>query len=118
VKPLAVHHVSINVPDVDQAKSFYVEVLGLSSRTDRPALGIGGVWLDAGGEQVHLIEGETPRSLGQHFALLVGDLEATIRELRAKGVKVSDASPVGASRQAFLTDPAGNMVELHQRGTA
>jgi hypothetical protein len=29
---------------------------------------------------------------------------------------VSDASPVGSGRQAFLHDPAGNLVELHQRG--
>ena len=116
MKPLAVHHVSINVADVDEATRFYVDVLGLSPRTDRPDFGFGGAWLDAGGQQVHLIEGQTPGSLGQHFALLVGDLNATIDELRARGVKVSDASPVGANRQAFLNDPAGNMVELHQRG--
>jgi catechol 2,3-dioxygenase-like lactoylglutathione lyase family enzyme len=108
--------VSINVADVDEATRFYVDVLGLSPRTDRPALGIGGAWLDAGGQQVHLIDGQTPGSLGQHFALLVSDLDATIDELRGKGVKVSEPSPVGANRQAFLSDPAGNMVELHQRG--
>jgi glyoxylase I family protein len=116
VKPLAVHHVSINVTDVDEALRFYVDVLGLSRRTDRPQLGIGGAWLDAGGQQVHLIQADTPPPLGQHFALLVGDLDETINELRAGGLKVSDASPVGPNRQAFLTDPAGNMVELHQRG--
>jgi catechol 2,3-dioxygenase-like lactoylglutathione lyase family enzyme len=48
--------------------------------------------------------------------LLVDDLDRAIDELRAEGVGVSDASPIGANRQAFLTDPAGNMVELHQRG--
>jgi catechol 2,3-dioxygenase-like lactoylglutathione lyase family enzyme len=115
MKPLAVHHVSINVADVDEATRFYVDVLGLSPRTDRPALGFGGAWLDAGGQQVHLIEGQTPGSLGQHFALLVGDLDATIHELRGRGIKVSDASAIGANQQAFLSDPAGNMVELHQR---
>ena len=118
MKPLAVHHVSINVTNVEEATRFYVEVLGLTPRTDRPSLGIGGAWLDAGGQQVHLIEAETPRSLGQHFALLVGDLDGTIKELRTRGVTVSDVSPVGANRQAFLADPAGNMVELHQRGPA
>ncbi|HSS12080.1 MAG TPA: VOC family protein [Acidimicrobiales bacterium] len=116
MKPLAVHHVSINVTDVDGALRFYVDVLGLSPRTDRPQLGIGGAWLDAGGQQVHLIQADTPPAFGQHFALLVSDLDETIEELRAGGVKVSDASPVGPNRQAFLNDPAGNMVELHQRG--
>jgi catechol 2,3-dioxygenase-like lactoylglutathione lyase family enzyme len=114
VEPLAVHHVSINVNDIDAALDFYVGVLGLQTRSDRPDFGFGGAWLDAGGQQVHLIEGQVPKGNGEHFALLVGNLADTIDELRERGVKVSDASPVGTSLQAFLTDPAGNLVELHQ----
>src|SRR5438128_1068824 len=49
VEPLAVHHVSINVDDVDAAVDFYVGVLGLRARTDRPDFGFAGAWLDAGG---------------------------------------------------------------------
>ena len=45
-------------------------------------------------------------------------LGATIAELRSGGVEVSDAKPVGPNRQAFLHDPAGNMVELQQPGAA
>ena len=108
------HHVSINVDDIDAALDFYVGVLGLRPRSDRPDFGFGGAWLDAGGQQVHLIEGKVPNGDGEHFALLVGDLEASISELRARDIKVSDASPVGASLQAFLKDPAGNLIELHQ----
>jgi hypothetical protein len=37
-------------------------------------------------------------------------------ELRAGGVTVSDPSPIGSGRQAFLRDPCGNLVELHQAG--
>jgi hypothetical protein len=29
-------------------------------------------------------------------------------------VTVSDPAPVGRSRQSFLNDPAGNLIELHQ----
>ena len=114
MKPLAVHHVSINVDDVDAALAFYVEVLGLRARSDRPDFGFGGAWLDAGGQQVHLIEGAVPAGHGEHFALLVGDLDAVIAELRSQDLEVSDASPVGTGRQAFLHDPAGNLIELHQ----
>jgi glyoxylase I family protein len=114
VRPLAVHHVSINVDDVDAALAFYTDVLGLLPRTDRPDFGFGGAWLDAGGQQVHLIEGRPPAGLGQHFALLVDDLDATVAELRERAVGVSDPKPVGSSRQAFLTDPSGNLVGLHQ----
>ena len=35
--PLGVHHVSINVDDVEAARRFYVDILGLTERTDRPA---------------------------------------------------------------------------------
>lgn len=111
---LGVHHVSINVDDVDTAVAFYVERLGLSPRTDRPDFGFGGAWLDVGGQQVHLIEAPAPGDRGQHFALQVADLDATLAELRAAGVEVSDASPVGTGRQAFLHDPSGNLIELNQ----
>jgi catechol 2,3-dioxygenase-like lactoylglutathione lyase family enzyme len=113
---VGVHHVSINVDDVDAATAFYVDRLGLSQRLDRPDLGLGGAWLDAGAQQVHLIEAAVPADRGQHFALRVADLDGTIDELRATGLDVSDASPVGTGRQAFLHDPAGNLVELHQPG--
>lgn len=114
MKPRAVHHVSVNVRDVGEAERFYVEELGLVRRDDRPDLSVAGAWLDAGGQQVHLIEAEPPAAVGQHFALQVDDLDAAIAELRARGLKVSDASPVGAGRQAFLSDPSGNGIELHE----
>ena len=110
------HHVSINVDDVDSALEFYVGVLGLRARTDRPDFGFAGAWLDAGGQQVHLIQGSVPDGKGEHFAILVADLDETITELRARDLEVSDASPVGANQQAFLTDPSGNLIELHQAG--
>jgi catechol 2,3-dioxygenase-like lactoylglutathione lyase family enzyme len=68
------------------------------------------------GGQVHLIEGDPPRPAGQHFAIQVDDLATAVAELRAAGVTVTDPSAVGASLQAFLSDPAGNQVELHEVG--
>jgi catechol 2,3-dioxygenase-like lactoylglutathione lyase family enzyme len=114
MEPLGVHHVSVNVADVDAALAFYAGPLGLTVRTDRPAFGFGGAWLDLGPQQVHLIEGAVPGDRGQHFAIRVADLDASIAQLRAAGVEVSDASPVGTGRQAFLHDPSGNLIELHE----
>ncbi len=115
MRPLAIHHVSVNVVDVEAATRFYVEVLGAVPRADRPALGFGGAWLDVGGQQLHLLEGATPASLGQHFAILVADLDAAVVELRAKGVEVGDPVAIGATRQTFVQDPSGNVIELHAR---
>jgi glyoxylase I family protein len=112
MQPLAVHHVSIIVTDVDQALAFYTDVLGLSPRADRPDFGFGGAWLDAGGQQLHLVEGHLPDDRGQHFALRVADLDDTVAELRGRGVTVTDPSSAGPTRQSFVHDPEGNLVEL------
>ena len=116
MQPTGVHHVSINVNDVAVAVAFYTDVLGLTTRNDRPDFGFGGAWLDAGDQQLHLIAGTVPKAEGQHFAVQVADLDETIQELRDRGVHVGDAAPVGAGRQAFVVDPSGNLVELHQAG--
>ena len=108
------HHVSINVSDVDAALAFYTGILGLSERADRPDFGFGGAWLDAGDQQVHLLDAGPPQNLGQHLALQVADIDAAVAEVRGLGVDVTDPSPVGAGRQAFLVDPSGNAVELFE----
>lgn len=114
MEPLDIHHVSVNITDVDAGVAFYVGVLGGTLREDRPDFGFGGAWIDFGGRQLHLIEAPVPANLGQHFAVRVADLNATVAELRAKGFEISDAVAVGTGLQAFLTDPAGNAIELHE----
>jgi glyoxylase I family protein len=118
MEPLSIHHVALNVPDVEVGVTFYTDVLGGTVRDDRPDLGIDGAWIDLGTQQVHLVEAPVPRNLGQHFAVRVGDLDAVVDELRAKGVDVADPVTVGGNRQTFINDPAGNAVELHQVGSA
>lgn len=114
MRATGIHHVSINVADVDAALRFYVDRLGLTQRDDRPDFGFGGAWLDAGAQQVHLIAGEVPAGLGQHLALQVDDLDDAVSELRSAGIDVGDPKPVGTARQAFVVDPSGNLVELHE----
>lgn len=116
MRPLGVDHVSINVPDVAKGIEFYTRTLGLALREDRPDLGLPGAWMDAGNQQVHLVEAPLPPNLGQHFSLLVDSLDNTVAELRERGQQVSDPLDVGHDRQAFLLDPFGNALELHQRG--
>ncbi|MGC9961322.1 MAG: VOC family protein [Acidimicrobiales bacterium] len=114
MKPIGVHHVSLNVRNVEEALAFYVDTLGMSRRSDRPDFSFGGAWLDAGRQQVHLIEAEPPRNLGQHFAVQVEGLDATVADLRAAGFTVTNPAQVGSSRQSFISDPSGNVVELHE----
>lgn len=116
VEPLGVHHVSINVRDASEALEFYTQTLGLRQRDDRPDFGFGGAWLDVGDQQVHLIESAVPHDCGQHFAIRVADIDAAVSRLRERAIEVSDPKPVAASRQCFLRDPSGNLIELHEPG--
>jgi catechol 2,3-dioxygenase-like lactoylglutathione lyase family enzyme len=118
MEPLAIHHVAINVSDVPGSVAFYTDVLGGALRSDRPDFGIGGAWIDLGGQQIHLLEAPVPRNLGQHFAIRVGDLDAVVAELRSKGVDIADPVDSGTNRQTFLDDPSGNAIELHEVGPA
>jgi glyoxylase I family protein len=111
-----VHHVALDVDDLDAALAFYVDGLGFTT-LERPDFGVPGAWLAMGAHQLHLVEvdGPLPANGGRHFALAVDDRDATVAALRARGVRVDpiDAIP-GAGLQAFLTDPAGNLIELNQ----
>jgi len=112
------HHVSINVADVERSLTFYVGVLGME-HLPRPELSVDGAWLGfAGGRQVHLIEAAVPDDRGQHFAFQVDDIDAAVAALRANGTNVRGPVSVGdtAARQAFFHDPDGNRLELNEPG--
>ncbi len=109
------HHVQVNVPSVEAVLSFY-ESLGVTRRGDRPEIGVGGVWLDAGPQQIHLVESAAPPDLGQHFALEVDDLDATVASVRVRGIAIGEPRALGPGlpRQTSLRDPAGNRIELRE----
>jgi catechol 2,3-dioxygenase-like lactoylglutathione lyase family enzyme len=115
MKLAGVHHVSLNVDDAEKTGRFYIEVLGLEV-LPRPDFPFKGYWLRSGAQEIHLIEVKDHRVPGgEHFAFGVEDIDATCRELEAHGVKVSKPMDIpGAGRQAFLRDPAGNLLELNQ----
>lgn len=113
---LGVHHVGLNVKDLETCRRFYVDVLGLEE-LPRPDFGFPGAWLQAGSQQIHLLQQADFQNpvAGQHFAFEVSDLDAAIGELRALDIQVSDAFEIAdVGRQAFLNDPDGNGIELNQ----
>jgi glyoxylase I family protein len=115
VHPTGLHHVSINVSDLDRSVAFYTETLGLAVDPNRPGLAVDGVWLNLPSGQLHLIVGEVPPANGQHFAVGVSDLDDAVAELRGAGVAVRGPFPVGDARQAFVSDPDGNAIELQAK---
>ena len=111
-----IHHISINVKDVDAAVDFYVNVLNLK-RKDRPDLGFPGAWLQAGEQEIHLlgIDSGTPVK-EQHFAFAVANADAVHKMLVDSGFQASEIREIPTiCRQFFTHDPSGNMIEFNQR---
>lgn len=120
MKPAGIHHVAICVRDLDESVRFYTDTLGFTLAPRPENLGMNGAWLDANGQQVHLMVSEQPDlPRGNHFAVRVDDLRQAAQDLQAKGVEVFVLDPpiAGAGRQAFLNDPTGNSIELNQPDT-
>jgi len=112
-------HVAIVAPDLEAARAFYADLLGLGERSDRPEGGRPGHWMDIGEQQLHLI---LPGGPHNHFAIEVGDIDTAVAELRSKGIDVPDPYGIGGSdrrdgeaAQSIFVDPFGNRVELIQQ---
>jgi len=93
-------------------------VLGLPV-APRPDLGVDGCWFEAGpGSQVHLIDaaplGAGIDPIGNHYCLAVDDLDAAIAELEGAGIPYLQATQGEDAVQVWVTDPAGNTIELQQ----
>ena len=68
-----IHHVSINVKDVQESIKFYVDLLGME-QISRPDLGFHGAWLKSSEHEVHLLGiDSTPPPKEQHFAFAVDE---------------------------------------------
>jgi catechol 2,3-dioxygenase-like lactoylglutathione lyase family enzyme len=127
-------HVTIIVSDLARSLEFYRERLGfrLLGHVDFPhdARGRTLTHLDTGRGLLELVSfahdpaqpGETPddaRTLIQHFALRVTDLDAIVQPLLAAGVPFTQMPVATASgvRVAFFTDPDGTLIELIEGDT-
>ncbi len=134
VKVLELHHHGIRVgateADAGRALAFYRDVLGLAPDEGRPYIAdIPGDWMEVGGNgQIHLIstqglsrlaDGPGRDPAGPHVALAVPDIQEAKRELEQLGVDYWSIKGVTGpdTEQVFMTDPFGNVVELHQAGT-
>ncbi|GAC1603972.1 MAG: VOC family protein [Acidimicrobiales bacterium] len=116
VKILGIHHVAIQASDIDAAREFYGEVMGLTE-IERPAFPFDGLWFRLGAQALHIVaQDDHVAPDRQHFAVEVDDLDAAVSAIEARGVPVRKLGLTyeGAGYQAFVRDPSGNSIELHQ----
>ena len=119
IKGLA--HACFTVSDLAKSVEFYCDGLGLRHGFDfrRENGELFGVYLHAGERTfIELFEGEiagsTEGTSYGHICFEVDDLEATVGDLRGKGIEISDPKKgIDNSWQSWLADPDGNRIELH-----
>jgi glyoxylase I family protein len=114
-----VHHASLLVRDTEISLNFYRDLLGLSVDSKRPDLGYPGAWLQAGNQQIHLLELPNPDPLegrpehggrDRHIALAVPDLGQIIERLTRAGVHYSVSR--SGRKALFCRDPDSNALEF------
>ncbi len=112
---MRVAHVNLSIDDVEAARRFYGDILGLAP-TARPAdAGRPGCWFRLGDVELHLSleEGADNARSKRHVAFEVDDLEAMRDKLVLAGAKIEEARPIEGIRRFFTRDPAGNRLELY-----
>ena len=115
-------HACFVVRNLDAALEFYQRQLGLTHAFDfKNEQGVRtGVYLLLGRRTfIELFQGTHADASDapsyKHICLEVDDIQATVKTLRRNAVQVSD--PIlgkDQSFQAWMTDPDGNRIELHQ----
>jgi predicted enzyme related to lactoylglutathione lyase len=107
------------VTDMARARAFYEGVLGLKTGTIWEEADHAWVEYDLGGHTLAINNGTKewkPSSDGPAIALEVEDFDATIAELKKRGVRFTVeplTSPV--CRLAVILDPDGNSLAIHKR---
>jgi catechol 2,3-dioxygenase-like lactoylglutathione lyase family enzyme len=113
-----VGHVSVNVEgSLEETRDFYADLFELGD-VDRPDIpGVGGHWHALGDTELHLVDapsrGVGIDPTGPHFCVFVDDLDAAIAELDDRGIEYVRGAQ-GTVVQIWVTDPAGNTVEIQQ----
>jgi len=111
------NHVAIHVADVERSVAFYRDVLRLEP-IPRPGFTFPGAWFRLGADQeLHIIgERKDPvvsHNRGNHYALMVDDLDAWEKHLTERGAKfVPRRTRPDGALQVFVVDPDGHYVEL------
>lgn len=132
-KTLRLDHVGIAVKDLEQAKKFYTEVLGMTAMGEEVVeqQKVKVCFIPCGDSEVELLESTSPdgpiakfiekNGEGiQHIAIRVDDINAALEDLKAKGVRLIDQEPrygAGGASIAFIHPKAtgGILLELSER---
>jgi catechol 2,3-dioxygenase-like lactoylglutathione lyase family enzyme len=113
------------VTDVARARGFYEGKLGLRPKQTLPG---GEILYETDGSSLAIFPRPSPpKSDHTELSFWVKDIEAEMRELRARGVEFEEYDlpglktegglcRLGTDRAAWMKDPDGNILCIHQQG--
>jgi methylmalonyl-CoA/ethylmalonyl-CoA epimerase len=128
-----IDHIGIAVKSIEQAGKFYTEILGLKIQDIETVAEqkVNVAFLPITDSEVELLESTAPdgpvskyidaRGEGvQHIAFRVENIEASLEELKSKGVRLIDQTPrngAGGAKIAFIhpKETNGVLVEICER---
>ena len=114
-------HTSILAKDLDESVAFYEEVFGME-RIPSPNFTTPVEWLRVGYLTLHLFKRDIEAADFYHIGLHVDDFESVYQAVDERGIATTfdpdTAEPVvyelpEGAVQLYLTDPAGNLVEVN-----
>jgi catechol-2,3-dioxygenase len=118
----AIAEATLPAQDIERAKAFYAEQLGLSPTSEDKV----GVHFVVGGTRFRLFRSGGSAS-GSHtqLALMVGDVAAQVSALRSRGVRfeeydypnlktVDGVADLGYAKAAWFKDSEGNLLGIAQ----
>ena len=131
MKPIKINHVAIAVQDIDAALNFWEQTFGLKLDhvEDVPSQKSKVAFLPLGESEIELVQPTTSdsglanflekRGEGMHHICIeVEDIDATLAELKSKGVRLINDVPeeLPGRKMAFVHPKAANgvLVELYQ----
>ena len=131
MKPIKINHVAIAVQDIDAALNFWEQTFGLELDhvEDVPSQKSKVAFLPLGESEIELVQPTTSdsglanflekRGEGMHHICIeVSDIDATLAELKSKGVRLINEVPeeLPGRKMAFIHPKAANgvLVELYQ----
>jgi len=101
----------------DEARRFYGGVLGLAEKPVPPGLDRQRiVWFSVSddGDELHVLAHDDfePNLNGQHFCLVVTDLDEIREALVRDGIEIGEEPPIHNRPRFSFRDPFGNKVEI------
>ena len=112
------HHVQLAMPAgrEDEARGFFVDVLGMTEVAKPPVLAArGGAWFRGGGVEIHLgVEEPFAPARRAHPGLVVDDLDDAARRVATTGQDVRWDADFPGYRRFYAHDPFGNRLEFLQ----